>query len=335
MFVAKAHNSRSSPILQYAVTIGLLLSLLSIGEPAKAQPYPNRPLRLVVPAAPGGALDVFGRLIAKGLSQELKQNSYVENRPGANMMVGTDVVAKSAPDGHTLLYVSNSALTVSPYVMENMQLDPLRELLPVLTISQAPYILIANKSVAGSLKELAALLRASPGKLNHASNSASTILVSELFKGSAGLDYVDVNFRGASAALLATQAGTTQFAFVDTGSGAIALQNDQLRALGVTTTKRYPLTPDIPTFVEQGFAELDVMSTTVLLVPKNTPRNIFDLIEKATRNILQDAEFGSRLRAMGHEIDGQPGDEAHQALVAAAGVWKRLLKDRNIVLKDP
>jgi tripartite-type tricarboxylate transporter receptor subunit TctC len=247
------------------------------------------------------------------------------------MMIGTDVVAKSVPDGYTLLYVSNSALTVTPYIFGKTQFDPLHDLVPVTIITHSPYMLVASKSVpGGSLAGLVTYLRANPGKLNHGSNSASTMLVSELFKSIAQVEYIDVNFRGASSALVATQSGTTQFSFVDSGSGAIALQNNELRALAITTAERYKLSPNIPTFAEQGFPGLAVTSTTVLLAPRDTDPNIVNAINQAARKTLQSTDVAARLHAVGLEAGGQSGDEAYQALLDVAQGWAKLIKERNI-----
>jgi tripartite-type tricarboxylate transporter receptor subunit TctC len=265
------------------------------------------------------------------LSENLNQRTYIDNRPGANMMIGTEFVSKSESDGYTLLYVSNSALTVTPFVFGKTQFDPLRELVPVTIISHSPYILVANKSApGGTLAGLVTYMRSNPGKLNHASNSASTMLVSELFKLRAQVEYVDVNFRGASAALLATQSGTTQFTFVDSGSGAMALQSNELRALGITTTARYKQNPDIPTFEEQGFSGLAVTSSRVLLAPKNTDRHIVETIRQAVLKSLNSSDMATRMHAIGLDVGGETGEEAYQALMKVKEGWEKLIKGRNI-----
>jgi tripartite-type tricarboxylate transporter receptor subunit TctC len=311
--------------------VGLVVGLFVLCDSSNAQVYPNRPIRIVVPAAAGGALDLIGRVVAQGLSQQLKQKIYVENRAGANMMIGTEFVAKSEPDGYTLLCVSNSALTVSPFLFGKSQFDPLRELVPIAVTTHQPYVLVANKAVPGdSLAGLVSYMRKNPEKLNHASNSVSTMLVSELFKSIAKVDYVDVNFRGAANALVATQSGTTQFAFVDLGSGTMALQSNELRALGVTTADRYGPNPKIPTFVEQGFAGLVVISTSVLMVPKDTSRDIVETIKLATSRTLKSPETVARFHAIGLDAGQQSGDEAYQALMEAKQGWEKLIKERNI-----
>jgi tripartite-type tricarboxylate transporter receptor subunit TctC len=214
------------------LAVALPLVALVAAQVAHAQAYPNRPVRIVVPAAAGGALDVISRILAIKVGEIWNQQLYVENKPGANWIIGMDAVAKSAPDGYTLLFVASSGLTINPYVF-NMPIDPLRDLTLVATATHTPFVLLANNDLpAKNLLEFLAHLRANPGKLNHASNSATTILNSELLKARANVDYVDINYRGASQAIIATQGGSTQFCFVDLGSGSPAIQGKTLRALG-------------------------------------------------------------------------------------------------------
>src|SRR5262245_60584893 len=177
--------------------------LVMTADPVAAQGYPNRPVRVVVPAAPGGALDSIARLLSQKVAENRKQNFYVENRPGANWIIGMDVVAKSPPDGYTLLVVASAGLTINPFVFPGMPLDPRRDLVPITATTHTAFVLLLNPAVpATTVPELIAHLRANPGRLNHASNSATTMLASELFKQRAGVDYADVNFRGATQALV-------------------------------------------------------------------------------------------------------------------------------------
>ena len=216
--------------------LGLYAAMAVVPGIAEAQTYPNRPVRIVVPAAAGGALDVMARLLATKVGEIWKHQFYVENKPGANWIIGMDAVAKSAPDGYTLLFVASSGLTINPFVFPNMPLDPLRDLAPVTIAAQTPFVLLLNPAVpARTVPELVAHLRANPGKLNHGSNSATTILVSELFKQQAGVEYLDVNYRGASQAIVATLAGTTEFCFVDLGSATSAIEGKTLHPVGLTT----------------------------------------------------------------------------------------------------
>ena len=299
-------------------------------QAAHAQTFPNRPVRIVVPAAAGGALDVISRILAIKVGEIWNQQIYVENKPGATWIIGMDAVAKSAPDGYTLLFVASSGLTINPYVF-TMPLDPLRDLTLVATATHTPFVLLVNNDVpAKTLPEFIAHLKANPGKLNHASNSATTILNSELLKARANVSYVDVNYRGASQAIIATQAGTTQLCFVDLGSGSPAIQGNTLRALGLTSPKRYELAPDIPTIAEQGLPGYATSSTTLLLAPANTPKEIVDKISAAFQQARESPDVKQKLNAIGQAVSTDNPAESIAALRAEAQQWRRLIAVRDI-----
>jgi tripartite-type tricarboxylate transporter receptor subunit TctC len=284
----------------------------------------------VVPAAAGGALDVIARILASKVGEIWNQQLYVENKPGANWIIGMDAVAKSAPDGYTLLFVASSGLTINPYVF-NMPIDPLRDLTLLATATHTPFVLLANNDLpVKDLAEFIAYLKANPGKLNHASNSATTILNSELLKARANVDYLDINYRGASQAIVATQSGSTQFCFVDLGSGSPAIQGKTLRALGLTSPKRYELAPDIPTIAEQGLPGYATDSTTLLLAPANTPKELVEKIGAAFRQARQAPDVRQKLNAIGQAVSPDNLEEATAALRAEAQQWKRLIADRGI-----
>lgn len=309
-----------------------VLSLAAIvpAPAAQAQSYPNRPVRIVVPAAAGGALDVIARILAIKVGEIWNQQLYIENKPGANWIIGMDAVAKSAPDGYTLLFVASSGLTINPYVF-SMPIDPLRDLTLVATTTHTPFVLLANNDIpAKTLPEFIAHLKANPGKLNHASNSATTILNSELLKARAHVDYVDINYRGASQAIVATQGGTTQFCFVDLGSGSPAIQGKTLRALGLTSPKRYELAPDIPTIAEQGLPGYAADSTTLLMAPANTPADIVEKISAAFQQARGSPDVKQKLNAIGQAVSTDNLTEATAALRSEAQQWKQLIAERGI-----
>ena len=241
-----------------------------------------------------------------------------------------DAVAKSNPDGYTLLFVASSGLTINPYVFK-MPLDPLRDLTLVATATHTPFVLLVNNDVpAKTLPEFITHLKANPGKLNHASNSATTILNSELLKARANVSYVDVSYRGASQAIVATQAGTTQLCFVDLGSGSPAIQGNTLRALGLTSPKRYELAPDIPTIAEQGLPGYATSSTTLLLAPANTPKEIVDKISAAFQQAREAPDVKQKLNAIGQAVSTESPAESIAALRAEAQLWQQLIAERDI-----
>ena len=221
-------------------------------------------------------------------------------------------------------------MTINPYVF-NMPLDPLRDLTLVVTATHTPFVLLVNNDVpAKTLPEFITHLKANPGKLNHASNSATTILNSELLKARANVSYVDVSYRGASQAIVATQAGTTQLCFVDLGSGSPAIQGNTLRALGLTSPKRYELAPDIPTIAEQGLPGYATSSTTLLLAPANTPKEIVDKISTAFQQARESPDVKQKLNAIGQAVSTESLAESIAALRAEAQLWRQLIAERDI-----
>jgi tripartite-type tricarboxylate transporter receptor subunit TctC len=313
--------------------LALWLTAPAPARAADAQGYPNRPVRIVVPAAAGGALDIIARLMAQKIGENWKQQLYIDNRPGANWIIGMDAVAKSPPDGYTLLVVASSGLTVNPYVFANMPLDPLSDLAPIIVTTRTAFVLLINPSVpARTVPEFIAYLRAHPGKLNHASNSATTMLASELFKMRANVEYVDVNFRGASQAVVATQSGTTEFCFVDLGTASAAIEGKTLLPLAVTSPTRYELAPDIPTLAEQGLPGYSVSSMTLLLAPANTPAELLDKLNGAGQQALDSPDVSGKLRAISQAVSGGTRAQAVEAVRAEAQQWKQLITERNIQL---
>ncbi len=311
----------------------LVLALVAafVSGTARADNFPSRSIRLIVPAAAGGGLDSLARIMAQRASEILGQTIVIENKPGANFIIGMDMVAKAKPDGYTLLFVSSAGLTINPILFPNMPLDPMKDLMPVTITTSNPFVLLVNKSVpATTVSEFVAYLKKNPGKLNHASNSASTQLVSELFKMLAGVDYVNVSFRGGGPAALATEAGDTQLTFVDLASATNALTSERVRVMAITTPKRYPLQPSIPTLAETGVPGYSAEAWGVLMAPVGTPDNVVKILNQAFKKALEHPEVVKRVNAVGNRIVGSGPDEAKATLAAEAEQWQRVVKERNV-----
>ena len=228
-----------------------LASALACG--ASAQDYPSRPIRLIVPFAPGGGTDILIRILAPKLGAALGQQLVVENRPGASSIIGTELVARSAPDGYTLLAVDTS-FTVNPSLQPKLPYDSLKDLAPVIHLAAAPVILVLHPSVpAQSAKELVALAKSQPGALAYASggNGASTHLAGELFKMVAGIDIVHVPYKGTGPAIADVVAGQVQMNFAGISSARPFVEAGRLRAIAVTGARRNPALPDVPTFADR------------------------------------------------------------------------------------
>lgn len=327
--------AREPIAVRFVRIFGLLLLGLTLvptgASTSRVQDYPSRPVKIIVPAAPGGALDTISRLLAQRVSQLSHAQFFIENKPGANWIIGMDAAAKAAPDGYTLLFVADSGLTVIPFVSPHMPLDPLKDLEPISAATTAPFVLLANPNLpVKSVADLVAYGRTHPGKLNHASNSATTILVSELFKQQAKIDYVDINFHGASEAIAATQAGTTQICFVDLGSATSAIESKTLRPLALTSAQRYPLAPDIPTVAEAGLRNVAATSLTLVMAPRNVPRDVVKKLGIKFRAALNTPEMVTRLRSFGQVVNDAAAEETAKELTSKAHEWQALIKERNI-----
>ena len=311
---------------------GLALALsLTMACAAKAQPLSAQPFKIIVPAAAGGALDLISRVLVNSVSDQFKQGAYVENRPGANWVIGMNAVAKSPPDGYTLLLVSTSGFSINPHVFKNV--PPVSDFTPITTTTKGAFILLVNPKLG--VKDVAsfiALLKASPGKYNHASNSASTKLLSEFFKLQAGVDYVDINYRGASLAVNDTFMGVTDFCFVDYGSATNVLQDRSLLPLAVTSNGRYELSPEIPPLSDilPGFS---VDGGTTLFGPANMNRELLAYLHGLFTTALKSEDVLTRFRAIGQISRGADPQETARDLAAEVDRWASLIKEKNVKLE--
>ena len=302
-----------------------------IGD-AAAQDYPaaGRSIKIIVPAAAGGALDMMGRVLAQRMTENWKRQAYVENRPGANWIIGMDAVVRSEPDGYTLLVVSSAGLSINPSVFPNIPFDPFRDLVPVASLTRGTFVLLANPSVpVNTAAEFIAYLKANPGKLNHGTNSATTVLLSALFKSLAKVDYVDISYKGASQAIQDAMAGVIQFCFTDFGSALPVIQGGKLKPLAVAAPTRYALVPDIPALADDlpGFAMDGGM---ILLAPAKIPPDVLAKLNGFVKQALGTDDIRKRLELMG-QLPGEGSPEQIQkTLRAEAERWKGLIKERNI-----
>jgi tripartite-type tricarboxylate transporter receptor subunit TctC len=318
-------------MIQRALLV-LAAAFASIGfSNAFAQAYPAKPVRMVLPSAAGGGTDILGRILASKLSEMWGQPVIADNKPGANFIIGTDAVAKAAPDGYTLLFVPSPALTTNPVVLPQLPYDPQRDLAPVIMVTYSPFLLLVSNTLpVNSVQELLAHLRANPGKLNHASNSASTRLVSELFKSLAKVDYAEINYKGGALSAASVSSGETQLSFTDVGSATPLVRSGRVRALAVTTAERYKLRPEIPTLHEAGVAGYATAGLTVVMVPMKTPREIVTRLNADLAKAIALPDVVERIEAVGNVVLGGTPEQAVQTLKKDAETWARLVSERNI-----
>jgi len=311
-------------------TLGLAGLLAS---PAMAQqPFPNRPLRLIVPFAAGGSADASARMLAEPLGAVLGQPVVVENRPGGGATIGAQAVARAAPDGHTLLYGTPGPQIVNPYLMRSVPYDPVRDFAPVSGIKRAPNLLAVHPGVpARNLAELIALAKARPGVLTFASSGvgSSSHLAGEMLKFLAQIDITHVPYRGTSAALTDLMGGTVTMA-LDTLSILLPQARDgKLRALGVTTPQRSAQAPDLPALAETlpGF---DAAPFNYIATTGGTPAAVVAKLSEAVQTILARPEYRARMEALGEEPTPSTPEQLAATISAESARWRQVIEAAGI-----
>ena len=303
--------------------IKVALALAALGFAARVvaadEDYPSKTVKIIVPFAPGGSTDVVARILADKLGGEFKQTFIVDNRAGASGNIGADAVAKSAPDGYTLLMGTTGVLAINGHLFRNLAFDPERDFAPVSYTSLITNILVVNP-------EVPALTFASSG------SGSSTHLSGELFKALAGVDILHVPYRGSSQALIDVIGGQVTMLFDNAPSSLPFIEQGKLRAIAVTSRKRLPNLADVPTLEEAGVAGYESLSWSGVVAPAGTPRAVIMRLNAAIERILASDEVRKKLAAMGVEpVGGSP--EAFAAHVRAeSDKWGRLIKTANITV---
>jgi tripartite-type tricarboxylate transporter receptor subunit TctC len=294
--------------MQVSVFVVLLLS--SFATVAVGQNYPTRPVRMLVGFPPGGGTDIAARLLAPKLSEFLGQQFVVENRPGATTNIATDLVAKSAPDGHTLLFTT-SAIAINMSLYKNLPFDALRDFAPISVFAEAPNLLVAHQSAGGSVAELLSQARAKPGSMNYSSAGSGTTqhLAGEVFKVRSGTQIVHIPYKGTAASLTAVIAGEVQFSFANVPAILSHVKSGRLRALAVVGARRSDLMPEVPTMKEAGVEGVEVPVWYALLAPAATPREIVATLGKATARAARAADTKQRLVEQGADPVGNSPEE--------------------------
>jgi tripartite-type tricarboxylate transporter receptor subunit TctC len=306
-----------------------------VAAPVAAQDYPAKPIRLVVPFAPGGGTDISARILAEGLTQTYHQPVVVDNRPGAGSVLGCEVVARSAPDGYTLL-LGNISMAFNAALYRKLPFDTLRDFIPISLVTDQPNILVAHPSLpAKSFQEFIALSRAQPGKLTYASAGlgAGTHLAMEMLMMSQSIDLVHVPYKGTGPALTALL-GNQISAFFSTFASALPhVKGDRLRAYAVTSVKRAPTLPEVPTVAESGVPGYEYSTWYGLLAPAGTPRAITDRLNQTTVAVLDAPDYRQRLLAQG--LDPVSSTAAHYAayLKSETAKWTKVVRTAKIPLQ--
>lgn len=306
-----------------------MLAALCASQIATAQDvYPNRLIKLIVPFAAGGNTDVVGRVTAAYMQKALNVNVVVENRAGAGGINGTDVVAKSIPDGYTLCLCGIGPITVSP-ATEKLPYDPLKDLAPISLVNTNPLILIVNPKVsANSGAELAALSRTTPGGLSYGTVGAGGLMqfAAEIFRVKTDSKFTSVPYRGGALATAAVVSGEVQLAFSNMSDAMGQMSAGTVRALAITTAKRSPQTPDIPTLMELGLVDYPVESWNALFAPAGTPKPVIDRLAAVMAEMAKDEAHQKRMADIGSiAVANSPGDFSRM-LHEETDQWGKALK---------
>ena len=307
--------------------IGATGAALSLPSFVHAQ---GKPIRLIVPFAAGGATDVTCRLIAEKAAISLGQPVLIENRPGGGGNIGVDVVAKAAPDGHTIVLVpATHAINVSLY--GKLPFDVIRDFTHVSILGDVPNIMIVNPKVeAKTAQEFVALCKRQPGRINFGSGSASTRISGELLKAKAGIDMLHVPYKSTPAALQDTMAGHVQMCFADPVTSLPQVKAGTVRCLGVGSRGRYKLTPDIPTIIEQGIPDFELMTWTGILMPRGVPQPVMAKLREAMLKAITDPAYVERQAQGGSEIAPCSPDEMRRIMVAEIELYREMMKVAGI-----
>ena len=312
--------------------IACLAAASLVAGSAGAQGFPAKPLRMVVPYAPGGGTDVIARYLAAGMTQSMKRQVVVDNRAGANGIVGTEIVAHAPADGYTLLFVS-SPHAVNPSLYKKLPYDTLRDFAPVSLAASSPYILVVHPSLAAhSVKELIALAKARPDQIDYASggNGSSAQLATELFNQMAGVKLREIPFKGAGPALTAVLGGQVSVVFGNALTVKPHIQSGRLRALGIASARRSASAPEIPTIAESGVPDFRADAMLGMLVPARTPRAIVDTLGAEVHKAMRQPDIVEAMRNMAVDIELGTPEEFGRLIESEMRRWGKVVRALNL-----
>lgn len=312
--------------------IGLLLCVTAAWS--QSVPYPNRPIHVIVPFPPGGAVDPIARSITPKLEEAWGQPVVVDNKPGAATIVGSDFVAKAAPDGYTVILVATS-FTVNPSAYSKLPFDPVKDFAPISLVSRLPNMLVVNaKLPVNSVKELIEYLKARPGQVNFSSigYGSTQHLAGELFKSVAGVNMVHVPYKGSGPSMMSVVSGETSVTFDSVFLLTPQVKAGKLRALAATGTRHTPLVPNLPTASESGLPGFDVGGWVGFLAPAGTPRGIIQKWHQEVARILQLPEIRERQISQGLEPEGSTPEFFAEFIKTEIAKWGKVVKQAGIKL---
>jgi tripartite-type tricarboxylate transporter receptor subunit TctC len=314
----------------------LLLTTISatslVALPCVAQTFPSKPVRMIVPTSPGGILDIVSRLLAQKMTEVMGQIVVVENRPGASNNIGTEYVARAAPDGYTLVSVT-LPFVVNPSLFPKLVFNVEKDFAPISRVVAAPYVLIAHPAVpARTVKELVALAKAKPGRLNYSSggNGTNLHIAAELFKIQSGIDIVHVPYKGGGPSLTAVIAGEVDLSFPSLSAVLPYAKAGRLRALAITSVRRSTLLPGVPSIAESGYSDYDFTSWVGVLAPAATPPNIVTALSGYVIKAMKAEGLAERLAADGTEVIASSPEEFRKYIGTELVRWAKVVKQTGM-----
>lgn len=312
----------------------VLLGALAIfaAVPAHAQQFPSRPVRLVVPYPPGGANDIVARLLAPGMGEQLGQNVVVDNRGGANTIIGSELVATAPPNGHTILMIA-AGHAINPSLYPKLPYDTARDFAPIALVGDGAYVLVAHPSLGiASTAELIALAKSKPGQIAYASSSIGNLthLAAELFNSLAGIKTLHVPYKGGGPAMLDLLGGRVAVFFSTVAVARPHLQTGRIKGLGVTTPRRSLALPDLPTIAESGLPGYAVSGWYGLVAPAATPKAVIERLNGVVRGALRPADIKEKLLGVGVEVVDATAAQFGELITTELAKWDKLVKPLGI-----
>ena len=333
MFLTVSRFFRKS--ISRRVTQGLLLCVVVAAPLVQAQSFPAKPIRVIVPFAPGGNVDVTARVMSSAMSKVLNQSVIVENRPGAGGKIGAEIAMKSPADGYTLMMGSNSSLSVAPSLYRDWPYDPMAGIAPVSFLAAVPFVLITHPGLGvNSLAAFIDLARRKPGSLTMASagNGTSNHLVGELFQALTATQLLHVPYKGAGPALQDVVAGRVDVLFDQVSSSSAFIEQGRVQALAVSSAERWKSLPAVPTFSSAGLGEFVITNFTGLVAPAGTPAEVIGVLQRAAVLALQDEAVKKSCATLGVEAVGSTPEAFAQLIREDLSRWMKVVRDKGIRL---
>ncbi|WP_281776391.1 tripartite tricarboxylate transporter substrate binding protein [Polynucleobacter sp. KF022] len=309
-----------------------LLSFISTAAFAQST-YPTKPINFIVPYGAGGSADSRSRQLAQKMSLTLKQPIVVDNKPGAGGNIGTEMIARAAPDGYTIGMGNFAPMAVNKTLFGNLRYDPETDLIPIILVEKGPLVLVVNpNSPFKTVQDIVTAAKAKPGVLTFSSGGigGSHQLSAELFELNAGIQMIHVPYKSGSAALTDLMAGNVDLMFDQMYSAVPSIKADKIRPLAITSKKRSPLLPNVPSFAELGYPKVEVLNWQGLIAPKGTPKAIIDKLNAAANEALKDPQLRELMLSQGNEIGGGSPAEFAALVKSEASKWSAVVKSANI-----